>query len=262
MIITPLKLAAKLTVSAITRWGVPRVKPEIVRTMPHDHQAFTQGLAYIDGQLYESFRQKPNSRLRRLDLRDGRTVSEVLIPNDFAEGIAVLDGLIYQLTWKSEKARVFRLPDLTLVRELRYQGEGWGLCAGPDSLLIKSDGTGTLQFVDRQMQVVRKLRVTVNRFPTRRLNDLECVNGTIFANVLFSTDILEISVEKGCVTRIIDCSALATAAAPDDTEHVLNGIAYNPDQGTFFATGKCWPLLFELRIPNPPAPSTPPPVPQ
>jgi glutamine cyclotransferase len=246
--IAPLKQAAKSTLSVITRWRIPRVEPTIVRTIPHDPEAFTQGLAYVDGQLYESFCRLPHSYLRCINPRDGAVIKDVTIPNDFAEGIAVQNGRIYQLTWKSEKARIFSLPELKLVGELRYQGEGWGLCAG-QSELIMSNGTGTLLFLDAEFRLVRKLRVTVNRFPTRRLNDLECVGDLIYANVLFSNSLLEISANLGCVTRIIDCSALAATAAPGDVEYVLNGIAYNPDQGTFFATGKCWRQMFELKIP-------------
>ena len=133
------------------------------------------------------------------------------------------------------------------VGELNYQGEGWGLCSGP-SVLVMSNGTGTLRFLDLNFHVLRRMRVTVNRFPTRRLNDLEWVGDCIYANVLFRSEILEISSKHGCVTRIIDCSRLAAMAAPNDVEHTLNGIAYNPDQGTFFVTGKCWNLMFEVDL--------------
>jgi len=242
-----LKQAVKRSLKAVVQWRVPRVRPRILRTLPHNRDAFTQGLAYVNGELYESCGGRPDSSLRHIDLRDGRVRKTRAVSGDFAEGIAHFDGLLYQLSWKSERARVYSVPDLKLVRELAYQGEGWGLCSGSTGLAM-SNGTGTLRFLDGALRVTRSLRVTQNRLPTRRLNDLEWVGDSLYANVLFSSDILEISAASGAVTRIIDCSALVDAAAPDDTEHCLNGFAYNSDSGTFLATGKCWPLLFELDL--------------
>jgi glutamine cyclotransferase len=221
----------------------------IVRTLPHDTNAFTQGLAYLNGDLYESSGGQPHSSLRCLDTRDGAIKNEIAIENDFAEGIAIWGSLIYMLSWKSGRARIFDVRDLDLIRVLSYQGEGWGLCSGL-SALVKSDGTDTLQFLDHEFGVLRRLRVTVNRFPTRRLNDLEWVDDTIYANVLWSNEILEISARRGRVVRVIDCSTLAAQAASRDIEHTLNGIAYNPNRNTFYITGKCWPLMFEVRLPS------------
>jgi glutamine cyclotransferase len=128
---------------------------------------------------------------------------------------------------------------------LSYHGQGWGLCSGPRAL-VRSNGSGTLQFLDHEFGFLRRLRVTVNLFPTRRLNDLEWVGESIYANVLLRSEILEICANHGCVTRVIDCSRLAALAAPTDAEHTLNGIAYSPERGTFFVTGKCWKIMFEL----------------
>jgi glutaminyl-peptide cyclotransferase len=241
----PVKQAIKSTLAAVTHWRVPRVKPRIVRTLQHDPEAFTQGLAYLNGNLYEASGKRPHSSLRCLDASSGQIDRTIIIPNDFAEGIAIQGNLLYQLSWKSERARVYSVPNLEVVGERRYRGEGWGLCSGPMGLAM-SNGTGVLQFLDADFCATRRLRVTLNHFPTRRLNDLEWVGDFIYANVLFSNEILEVSVALGSVTRIIDCAELAAAAAPSDVEHVLNGIAYNPDRGTFFATGKCWGLLFEI----------------
>jgi glutamine cyclotransferase len=241
----PPKRAVRSLLSVISRWHVPRVEPVILRTLPHDADAFTQGLAYLNGDLYESSGKQPHSSLRRLDIRNGSTKKAISIRNDFAEGIAIQDNLLYMLSWKSGTARVFQAASMELVRELHYQGEGWGLCSGR-SVFVMSNGTGTLQFVDRDFCVLRRLRVTINRFPVRRLNDLEWVDDSIYANVFLSDNILEVSAKHGCVTRIVDCSRLTALAAPIDVEHTLNGIAYNPDTGTFFVTGKCWKVMFEV----------------
>ena len=246
--IAPLKQAVKSTISAVSRWGVPCIEPMIVRTLPHDRMAFTQGLAYLNGVLYESSGDRRRSFLRCMNASDGQIMKTVAIPDDFAEGIAIHQNQLYQLTWKSEKARVFRLPDLELVDELPYRGQGWGL-ASDHAGMVMSDGTGRLTFRDAAFRPYRTLRVTQNHVPTRRLNDLECVESSIYANVLFRSEVLEISAISGRVTRIIDCSALKEAVNPTNVEHVLNGICHNSDSDTFFITGKRWNLMFEVRIP-------------
>jgi glutamine cyclotransferase len=240
-----IKRAVKSTVTAFASWGVPRVEPEIVRTFPHDRWAFTQGLAYVGDSLYESCGDQRHSTLRRIDPSNGSVKQSVSILNDFAEGIAVRGNRLYQLSWKSGKARVFCLPELTLVDELQYAGEGWGLCSGTNHLAM-SNGTGRLRFLDEAFRVQRELKVTLNRLPIKRINDLEWVERSIYANVLFRSEILEIRVEDGCVTRIIDCSSLRKAVHPQDPDHTLNGIAYNRNNNTFFVTGKCWPVMFEV----------------
>lgn len=246
--IAPLKHVVKSTYSAVSRWRVPCVTPTIARSVPHDSQAFTQGLAYHDGLLYESCGCPPVSSLTCRSVADWEVRKRVLIPHDFAEGIAICDDRLYQLSWKLQTARVYRLPDLKQVDEVHYEGEGWGLCSANGGLLM-SNGTGTLTYRDAQFRPGRSMRVTLNRLPTRRLNDLECVADAIYANVLFRSEILEISAIDGRVVRIIDCSALTAAANPANTEHVLNGICYNPDNDTFFVAGKCWNLMFEVQIP-------------
>ncbi len=243
------KRVAKYALTAISHWGLPRVEPVIIKMMQHDTSTFTQGLAYYNGHLYESAGGKGTSTLRCLDPTSGQIRSVVPIAGDFAEGIAIYDNRLYQLSWKSEKARVFRLPDLELVEELRYDGEGWGLASGP-AAMVMSNGTGALRFVDGAFRTARQMRVTLNRLPTRRLNDLEWVGDAIYANVLFRSEIWEISAHSGRVIRTIDCCSLAARAARRDVEHTLNGIAYNPDRGTFFVTGKCWPYLFEVQVPT------------
>ena len=235
-------------VARLARLGVPTVAPCILRTLPHDPAAFTQGLAYWEGQLYESTGGHHRSSLRAIDPQDGRAQRIVAVDGDFAEGIAVVGGKLYQLSWRSGKARVYSLPDLVLIDELRYRGEGWGLAAS-DGKLLMSDGSSVLSFCDAKFGLSRTLRVKSRGLPIRRLNDLECVGRSIYANVWPTTDIFELSAETGKVLRIVDCSRLAAAARPRDQECVLNGIAYNADNGAFFVTGKNWNLIFEVAIP-------------
>jgi glutaminyl-peptide cyclotransferase len=172
----------------------------------------------------------------------------VVVPNDFVEGIALYNDRIYQLSWKSQIARVFSARTLELLDQLRYAGEGWGLASGRAEMVM-SNGSGTLRFLDEAFRTTRQLRVTLNRLPARNLNDLEWVGQSIYANVLWSSEILEISALHGRVQRIIDCSALQSEAAPRDIEHTLNGLAYDPDRGTYYVTGKCWRYMFEVRFP-------------
>jgi len=247
--ILPFSRAVKSTLNKISHWRVPTVEPKVVRTLPHDRTAFTQGLAYHNGLLYESCGSPSVSSLSCRNVADCSLQEHISIPNEFAEGIAIYDGLLYQLTWKSQAVRVFRLSDLQYVNEFRYQGEGWGLCRGKDGLVM-SNGTGILAFRDMRFRIHHTLRVSLNRLPIRRLNDLEMVGDWIYANVFFSSEILEISATSGRVARIIDCSALKAAVNPTDAEHVLNGICYNPDEDTFFVTGKCWSQIFEVQIPS------------
>lgn len=229
------------------------MEPIVVRTLLHDPTLFTQGLAYDRGFLYESSGSYANSSLICRRVADWSVYSRVSIPNDFAEGIAICQDRLYQINWKSQTARIFRVPDLKQVGECRYRGEGWGLCRYGDGMLM-SNGTGTLTFRDAHFQEVRTLRVTQNRLPTRRLNDLEVVQESIYANVFFRSSLLKISAIHGRVAGVIDCSSLHAAAAPNDIEHAFNGICYLPEEDTFFVTGKCWPLMFEIRIPPHDAP--------
>ncbi len=247
----------RAAVDRSVRWGVPTDVPRIVRTLPHDPQAYTQGLLYREGQLYESTGGHHASSLRTIDPANGAVQRIVNVKGDFAEGIAALGERLYQVAWKSGTARVYRLPDLALIDQLPYHGEGWGLAAS-DGQLIMSNGTSVVSLRDASFNVVRTLRTKSHGIPVRRLNDLECVAGSIYANVWPTTDILEFSAHSGRLQRVVDCSALASAVRPRDDNCVLNGIAYNQDRDTFFVTGKNWKLLFEVEIP--PATAGPPPT--
>lgn len=240
---------SRYAIDRLARIGVTRVAPRIVRTLPHDERAFTQGLLYHGGLIYESTGGHVGSSLRRIDANDGGLKELIPIEGDFAEGIAVSGGRLFQLHWLSGKVRVYSFPELISIEALSFDGEGWGLASTPKGLIM-SDGTSVLRYHDETFTVTDELHVRSNSLPIRRLNDLEWVGDHLYANVLGSSDLLEIASGTGSVTRIVDCSALIAAAAPRTADHVLNGIAYNRDEKTFFLTGKNWKYLFEVAIPG------------
>jgi glutaminyl-peptide cyclotransferase len=232
----------------LIRYSVPSVAVELHRCMPHDTTAFTQGLCYHDEMLYESTGLEPGSTLRRLDPNDGQLLQQTLVDGDFAEGIAVFHGELYQLSWKRGIARVFSLPSMQVARTIAYSGEGWGLAAH-DEVFLMSNGTNKIVVRDASFEVFKTISVRVGPIPIRYLNDLTYANGLIYANVLWRNDLLEIDPANGRVLRRIDCSPLVTHAAPSDIDSVLNGITYIPHLHRFFLTGKRWPWIFEVSIP-------------
>ena len=211
--IVPLKRAVKSTLTAISHWRVPRVEPIIVKTMEHDTAAFTQGLAHCGGHLYESTGGETNSMLRRLNADSGCVEAVVSIHDDYAEGIAIVDDRLFQLSWKSGTVREYRVPNLELIGEHRHRGERWGLatCHGR---LLASDGSSQLRFFDTCFQPRDALNITSNGIPVRWLNDLECVDDRVYANLVASHFILEISLATGRVRRLIDCHKLVAIESP------------------------------------------------
>lgn len=190
----------------LTQLGVPRVVPTVKRTLPHDPTAFTQGLAYFDGRLYESTGTETNSSLRCIDPDNGRLLHVVPVPDDFCEGIAQWNGRLYQLSWQGGTSRIYELPNLTIVGTATYSGEGWGLTA-LDDLLLMSDGSSVLRFVDESFETVRTLHVASHGIPMPGINDVEAGPRFVLANVYGRTDDLEIGPHTGRVLRIIDCGA-------------------------------------------------------
>lgn len=223
-------------------------RAQVVKRYPHDRGAFTQGLLWADGKLYESTGQYGSSTLRRVRLDDGRVLAERDLGSQFfGEGLARVGDELVQLTWREEVAIVSGLDDLAEQRTLDYSGEGWGLCYDGRSLVM-SNGSAMLTFRDPETMAVQR-QVTVRRdgVPISLLNELECVDGAIYANVWRRQDIFRIDPETGEVTGVIDARGLLTpeqAASAD----VLNGIAYRPETGTFLLTGKYWPSLFEVEL--------------
>ncbi len=222
---------------------------DIVRTYHHDTSAFTQGLLYHDGVLYESTGLEGASSLRKVDLETGRVIQHVdVAPQYFAEGLTLLDGKLYQLTWRSGIGFVYDLKSLNRIDSFTYYNEGWGL-ATDGSLLYMSDGTNFLRIIDpKTFQVVKTLGVYAGVNPVERLNELEWVNGELFANIWTFDRIARIDPATGQVKGWINLSGLLPA--PDRTPEVdvLNGIAYDAKGDRLFVTGKKWPKLFEIKL--------------
>lgn len=234
--------------SKAVRWRIPVVVPQVVRALPHDVGSRTQGLAYQDGLLYESCAGRKSSSLHCLDAGDGSTLKSVCIPGDVAEGIAIIGDRLWQLSWKSGRGRLYQVSNLQQIDEFNYEGEGWGLTAGADGLIM-SDGSNRLALRDPDFRIQRHVSVRSNGVPVQRLNDLAWADGRLYANVWGSSNLFELSLDSGALLRIVDCSALAAAAA-DVPETTMNGIAYNPVRNTLFASGKHWDRIFELAIPD------------
>ncbi|MBD3390654.1 MAG: glutaminyl-peptide cyclotransferase [Chitinivibrionales bacterium] len=229
---------------------IPHVKPTIIRTLPHDSLAFTQGLLFHEGRLYESTGGYGRSSVRILDTLDGRVLRQVPLDQDlFAEGLARMDDRLVQLTWRAGRAIIYAQDDLATVGGFLYSGEGWGLAASRHAFIM-SNGSDTLYFRDRHFSITGAVAVTFEGRRLTRLNELEYARGMVYANVWHSVYVFEIDPACGSVRRIIDCTELTEQARPRGREEVLNGIAYNRDAGTFFLTGKNWRLLFEVRIPS------------
>jgi glutamine cyclotransferase len=222
---------------------------EIVNTFPHDRAAFTQGLVFLDGKLIESTGLNGQSTLREVDLPSGRVLRKVAVPDRyFAEGLAVLGGKAYQLTWQAQKGFVYDEATFHLEREFSYTGEGWGL-ATDGHWLIMSDGTPQIRFLDpATFHVERTIQVAIQGQPVKWLNELEYIQGEIFANVWQTLYVVRIDPSNGAVTGVIDFSGLLTPADVDANTDVLNGIAYDSAGDRLFVTGKRWPKLFEVRL--------------
>jgi glutamine cyclotransferase len=233
---------------AIQTPGIATIHPKVLRTLAHDPGAHTQGLAYADGQLYESTGLVGASTLRRIDIQSGRVQQMIPVDRVWAEGIAVCAGRLVQITYTEGLAICYRLPALRREASFSYQGEGWGLAAAGGGYVM-SDGSDVLQFRNSAFEPLSRLQVRIASRALRGLNDLECLGRRIFACALLHTDIYEIDAQSGGVLRIIDCSEIVERSGRDGYMDVLNGIAFAPDRGTFFVTGKNWPTLFELEWP-------------
>ena len=222
---------------------------EVVRQFPHDPAAFTQGLTYHQGYLIEGTGRRGQSSLRRVEIDTGRVVERAdLSPRLFGEGIAVHDGRVYQLTWTSGIGLVYDLDTFEAVQQFRQFTEGWGLTSDGE-FLIQSDGSRNVYFLDpTTMQPARSVEVHDDGGFIDQINELEFIDGEIYANVWHSWEILRISPRDGRVIGRIDMSGLLDTAALPDPESVLNGIAYDAATGRVFVTGKLWPKLFEIRF--------------
>lgn len=228
--------------------SAPVVKPAILRTVAHDPAAFTQGLIFVDSILYESTGLAGHSTLRRVDPSNGKALLKIPVPNVFAEGITILNGELVQLTWKDQFAIRYDFPSLQNKGTFKYNGEGWGLTNNGTNFIM-SNGSDTLFFRDSSFGITRTLPVTLNGKPLKHLNELQYVNGRVYANVWYKDFIVEISPTDGRVTKVIDCSELMNIEKPMSGDHVLNGIAYCKRKNEWYLTGKNWKNMFIVRIP-------------
>ncbi len=232
---------------AIRAPGIPVIRPTVLRAITHDSGAHTQGLAYADGQLYESTGLVGASTLRRLDTQNGDIRQMVNVPKVWAEGIAASAGGLTQITYTGGVATRYKLPSLEPEGSFRYPGEGWGLAA-VDEGYVMSDGSDTLRFLDARFELLSRLSIRLAGRPLEGLNDLECLSQSIFACVLWHSDIYEIDRQSGDVVRLVDCSGIVAQSGRTSYQGVLNGIAFAPDRNSFFVTGKHWSKIFEIRI--------------
>jgi glutaminyl-peptide cyclotransferase len=221
----------------------------VVNSYPHDRAAYTQGLIYRDGFLFESTGLNGQSTLRKVKLETGAVVQQHRLDQaHFGEGLAAWKGQLFQLTWRSNIAFVYDLVTFAPRRTFSYPGEGWGLTDDGRHFVL-SDGTDQLRLLDPEMfREVRRVSVKDESTPVRDLNELEFVRGEIYANVWQTDRIARISPQTGQVTGWIDLRGLMSTGYRLDPEAVLNGIAYDAATSRLFVTGKLWPRLFEIRV--------------
>jgi glutamine cyclotransferase len=244
--------AALLAAAAVAQAALPVAGYAVLSTYPHDPDAFTQGLFYRDAVLYESTGLNGKSSIRKVDLQTGQVLSRRNLPTEFfGEGIAPAGDRLISLTWTNGVGFVFDLATLKPLGSFPYQGEGWGLTSDGNNLFM-SNGTPTIKVLDPDsLKELRQIQVTANSAPVARLNELEWVDGEIFANVWQTNRIARIDPTTGHVKGWIDLTGLHKLAGLVSTpENVMNGIAWDSTNRRLFVTGKRWPKLFEIELTN------------
>ena len=230
--------------------AIPVYGVEVVHTYPHDRQAFTEGLFYLNGSFYESTGLNGHSQIRKVDPASGRVLqSRDLSPTYFGEGIVDWRGRLVQLTWVNHVGFIYDLATFRPIGRFSYPGEGWALTRNARQIIM-SDGTPQLRFLDpATLKEVRRLTVTADGVPVKNVNELEWVKGEIYANIWLTSRIARIDPATGHVVGWIDLTGLVS---PQDTggneDAVANGIAYDAVQDRLFVTGKLWPKLFEIQL--------------
>lgn len=231
-----------------TKVKVTGYKIQIVNEFPHDVTSYTQGLFFYGGEMYESTGLNGKSTFRKVDIKTGKPLYRLDFDKKyFLEGSVEKDGNIYMLTWMNGVAFVYDAETLEYKSTFSYPREGWGLTTDGKSL-IASDGTANLYFMDDSFKTVRKLTVKLNGRPVRDLNELEYIDGKIWANVYLTDMIVIIDPADGNVTGIVDCSGLLPENLRTEDTDVLNGIARNPVDGKLYLTGKNWSRLYEVAL--------------
>lgn len=226
---------------------------KLVATYPHDPTAFTQGLVFADGQLYESTGLNGESSVRRVEIASGKVLQQITVPEEyFAEGLALVGDDLLQLTWQHQRGFVYDRKTFAQRRTFAYKGEGWGIAYDATGGLVMSNGSDTLIFLDPKTQVsLRTLRVHDAGRPVSQLNELEWIDGEIWANVWMTDRIARISPATGDVKAWVDLSTLWPLSQRQPPADVLNGIAYDKATRRIFVTGKKWPRLYQISVTAP-----------
>jgi len=246
--VAPVDITPTVASRPATSRAIEELRVRVIRKYPHATDAFTQGLIWHGGAMYESTGQYGQSSLRKVQLEDGKVLAQRKLESRFfGEGLARVGDRVIQLTWRSGLAFVSDLTTLEERETLRYSGEGWGLCYD-GTALVMSNGSSMLEFRHPEsMALLGEVSVLKDGHPVPKLNELECVGSEIYANVWQSNEILRVDRKSGHVTATIDASGLLSRIEARRAD-VLNGIAYKPESKTFLLTGKLWPHVFEVEL--------------
>ena len=227
---------------------VKEYKVEVVAEYPHDVEAYTQGLFFHDGQMYESTGLHGKSTLRKVDVTTGEAIQKIGFNEKyFIEGSVIMGDNLYVLTWETRMVFIYDAETMEFKTSWKYPREGWGITTDGKKL-IASDGSATLYFMDENFKVERKVMVKHEERPVRWLNELEYIDGKIWANVYTSDEIVIINPKDGAVEGVVDCRGLLPDSLRTPDTDVLNGIAYDPMTKKIYLTGKNWPKLYEVKL--------------
>ena len=237
-------------IGVMAQWSAPvLIRPEIIGKLPHDTTAFTQGLLWLDGKLFESTGLYGHSSIRELNPATGAVLRIQSVPKQyFAEGLAQFQGELIQLSWKEGVAFRYPIKRWDHTAQFSYRGEGWGLTTVGQNLWM-SDGSDTLFRRNGAFRITGKVPVKLSGKPVERLNELEGVANKIVANIWYSDSLVIVDPRDGRVLAVVDCRDLVAKSGRRSVDDVLNGIAYDARKKLFFITGKNWPLIFKARLP-------------
>jgi glutaminyl-peptide cyclotransferase len=242
-------VAVLLLASSVAAWAAPVEGYKVVHTYPHDTSAYTQGLIYLDGNLYEGTGLEGHSSIRMVDLESGKMLQHYELPGEyFGEGLTDWGSMLIELTWKAQMGFVYDRFSFRQLSTFHYTGEGWGLTHDKTSLIM-SDGTPYLRFLDpKTFKEIRRVKVTDDGKAIDQINELEYIHGEVYANIWQTDRIARISPTTGKVIAWIDLSGILPGYEGSGGNAVLNGIAYDAKTDRLFVTGKLWPKLFEIKL--------------
>ena len=241
-------IALALAVLVSCQGKVKNYRLNVIKEYPHDTSSYTQGLFFHNGTLYESTGQMGESSMRIVDLQTGNALRKLSFADHyFIEGSVILDDELFILSWLNKEAFIYDANTLEYKQTYSYPREGWGLTTDGKQL-IASDGSANLYFLDKRFNVQRTVRVTRDDKPLKLLNELEWIDGKIWANIYMTDNIAIINPRSGVVEGMIDCSGLLDRKLRTPRTDVLNGIAINQADGKIYLTGKYWPKMFEIEL--------------